>query len=76
MSQDNLIAEIADDKIRYIIYKHNEKSNYEILSKKILRNKNLNRMELVKHIFSQQSTMKLIKMNKKLLRARSVRSQL
>ena len=38
MSQDNLIAEIANDKIRYIIYTHNEKSELEILSKKIFEN--------------------------------------
>ena len=47
MSQDNLIAEIADDKIRYIIYKHNEKSNYEILSKKILKNNGIKKGKIL-----------------------------
>ena len=36
MSQDCLIAEIADDNIRYIVVKFDENSGHKILSKKIL----------------------------------------
>ncbi len=38
MSEERLIAEIADDKILYVIYQHNEKSEYKILKKKISKN--------------------------------------
>ena len=38
MSKDYLIAEIADDKVRYVVYKFDEKSEYKILSKKIFQN--------------------------------------
>ena len=38
MGPGNMIAEIADDKIRYLIYRHNEKSELEILSKKVFQN--------------------------------------
>ena len=41
MNQDCLIAEIADDKIRYIIYKFDEKFESEILSKKIFKNEGI-----------------------------------
>ena len=35
MSQEKLIAEIAEDKIRYVIYQQDEKLEYKILKKKI-----------------------------------------
>tara|TARA_B100000029_G_scaffold469148_1_gene506789 strand:- start:6076 stop:7266 length:1191 start_codon:yes stop_codon:yes gene_type:complete len=38
MSQESLIAEIADDKIRYAIYEHDEGSEYKIFKKKISEN--------------------------------------
>ncbi len=38
MSQEKLIAEIAEDKIRYVIYQQNEKLEYKILKKKISEN--------------------------------------
>ena len=47
MSQDSLLAEIADDKIRYIIYKSNEKSTYQILSKKILKNSGIKKGKII-----------------------------
>tara|TARA_A100001015_G_C14978723_1_gene708470 strand:+ start:29 stop:1216 length:1188 start_codon:yes stop_codon:yes gene_type:complete len=47
MSQDNLIAEIADDKIRYIIYKHDKKSNFEILSKNVFKNNGIKKGKIL-----------------------------
>jgi len=38
MNQEKLIAEIAEDKIRYVIYQQDEKSEYKILKKKISEN--------------------------------------
>ena len=38
MDQEKLIAEIAEDKIRYVIYQQDEKSEYKILKKKISEN--------------------------------------
>ncbi len=38
MNQENLIAEISDDKIRYVVYEQDEKSEYKIFKKKISEN--------------------------------------
>ena len=38
MNQEKLIAEIAEDKIRYVIYQQDEKFEYKILKKKISEN--------------------------------------
>ena len=38
MNQEKLIAEIAEDKIRYVIYQQDEKLEYKILKKKISEN--------------------------------------
>ena len=38
MIQEKLIAEIADDQIRYILYQQNTDSEYKILNKKISTN--------------------------------------
>ena len=38
MIQERLIAEIADDQIRYILYQQNTDSEYKILNKKISTN--------------------------------------
>ena len=38
MDQEKLIAEIAEDKIRYVIYQKDEKSEYKIFKKKISEN--------------------------------------
>ena len=66
MSQDNLIAEIADDKIRYIIYEHNEKSNYEILSKKILKNNGIKKGKILDFEYTSKKLMKTSKGLKKI----------
>ena len=47
MNQDCLIAEIADDKIRYIIYKFDEKFESEILSKKIFKNEGIKKGKIL-----------------------------
>ena len=38
MSKEKLIAEIAEDKIRYVIYEQDEKLQYKIFKKKIFTN--------------------------------------
>ena len=38
MDQEKLIAEIAEDKIQYVIYQQDEKLEYKILKKKISNN--------------------------------------
>ena len=38
MNQDRLIAEISDDKIRYVIYECDKNLQYKILKKKISEN--------------------------------------
>ena len=47
MSQNSLIAEIADDNIRYIIVKFDENSNYKILSKKIFENNGIKKGKIL-----------------------------
>ncbi len=37
MSKEKLIAEIAEDKIRYVIYEQDEKLQYKIFKKKFLQ---------------------------------------
>ena len=43
MSQEGLIAEIVDDKIRYIIYQNYEKAKYKIPKKKFQKIRELKR---------------------------------
>ena len=38
MDQERLIAEIADDQIRYVVYQQDTESEYRILNKKISEN--------------------------------------
>ena len=38
MDQERLIAEIADDQIRYVVYQQDAESEYRILNKKISEN--------------------------------------
>ena len=47
MSQDCLIAEIADDNIRYIVVKFDENSDYKILSKKIFKNNGIKKGKIL-----------------------------
>ena len=47
MSRDCLIAEIADDNIRYIIVKFDENSNHKILSKKIFKNSGIKKGKIL-----------------------------
>ena len=45
MSQNSLIAEIADDNIRYIIVKFDENSDHKILLKKIFKNNGIKKRQ-------------------------------
>ena len=47
MSQDCLIAEIADDNIRYIVVKFDENSDHKILSKKIFKNNGIKKGKIL-----------------------------
>jgi len=47
MIQEKLIAEIADDQIRYIIYQQNTESEYKILKKKISTNTGIKKGEIL-----------------------------
>ena len=38
MSKEKLIAEIAEDEIKYVIYEQDEKSEYKIFKKKVSEN--------------------------------------
>ncbi len=47
MRQDCLIAEIADDNIRYIVVKFDENSDHKILSKKIFKNNGIKKGKIL-----------------------------
>ena len=47
MSQDCLIAEIADDNIRYIVVKFDDNSDHKILSKKIFKNNGIKKGKIL-----------------------------
>ena len=47
MSQDCLIAEIADDKIRYIVVKFDDNSDHKILLKKIFKNNGIKKGKIL-----------------------------
>ena len=47
MSQDCLIAEIADDKIRYIVVKFDDNSDHIILLKKIFKNNGIKKGKIL-----------------------------
>ena len=47
MGQDRLIAEIADDNIRYIVVKFDDNSDHKILSKKIFKNNGIKKGKIL-----------------------------
>ena len=52
MPQEGLIAEIVDDKIRYIIYQNYEKAKYKILKKKISENSGIKKGKILDFNFT------------------------
>ena len=61
MGPGNMIAEISDDKIRYLIYRHNEKSELEILSKKVFQNTGIKKGKILDFEYTAKKLMMTLK---------------
>ena len=59
MSQDCLIAEIADDNIRYIVVKFDDNSDHKILSKKIFKNNGIKKGKILDFELTAKKLMKI-----------------